>query len=89
MHYARFISVYLAPVFALKEKDEEAWNFLNDGTFSVNESSTAYATLGADHAFEQANKTMKIYGGIKGIADNQVSSTGSILYHCFRNVQYY
>ena len=52
---------------------KEAWNFLNDGNFSVNKSSIAYTTLGADHALEQANKTMKIHGGIKGIADNQVA----------------
>ena len=32
-----------------------------------------YIALGADHALEQANKTMKIHGGIKGIANNQVA----------------
>ena len=28
LHYARFTPVYLAQMFVLKEKDEEAWNFL-------------------------------------------------------------
>ena len=60
-------------MFALKEKDEETWNFLNDGNFSVNKSNIAYTALSADHALEQANKTMKIHGGIEGIANNQVS----------------
>ena len=27
LHYARFIPAYLAQMFVLKEKDEEAWNF--------------------------------------------------------------
>ena len=73
LHYARFTLVYLAQMFALKEKDEEAWNVLNNCNFSVNKSSIPYTALGADHALEQANKTMKIHGGIKGIANNQVT----------------
>ena len=28
LHYARFTPGYLAQMFVLKEKDEEAWNFL-------------------------------------------------------------
>ena len=73
LNYARFTQVYLAQIFALKEKGEEAWNFLNDGNFSVNKSSVAYTPLGADHALEQANKRMKIHGGTKGIANNQIA----------------
>ena len=66
INYVRFTPVYLAQMFALKEKDEEAWNF------SVNKCNIVYTALGADHALEQANKPMKIHGGIKGIANNQV-----------------
>ena len=73
INYARITPVYLAQMFALKEKEEEAWNILNDGNFSVNKSNIVYTALGADHALEQANKTMKIHGGVKGIANNQVS----------------
>ena len=36
LNYARFTPVYLAEMFASKEKDKESWNFLNDGNFSVN-----------------------------------------------------
>ena len=57
----------------LKEKDKEPWNLLNDGNFSVNKSSIACTAHGADQALEQANKTMKIHGGIKGIVNNQVA----------------
>ena len=46
---------------------------MNDGNFCLNNSNIAYTALGADHALEQANKTMKIHGGIKGIVNNQVS----------------
>ena len=73
INYARFTPVYLAQMFVLKEKDEQTWNFLNNGNFSVNKSSIVYTGLGADHALEQANKTMKIRGGIKGIASNQLA----------------
>ena len=48
-------------MFALKEKDEETWNFLNDGNFSVNKYIIPHTALGADHALEQANKTMKTH----------------------------
>ena len=48
-------------MFALKEKEKEAWNFLND----VNKSSRLYAALSAYHALEEANKTVGIHGGIK------------------------
>ena len=41
INYARFTPVYLAQMFALNEKDEEAWNFLNGGNFSVNKSNIA------------------------------------------------
>ena len=58
---------------ALKEKDKEACNFLNDGTFLVNKSNIPCTALGADHALEQANKTMKIHGEIKDIANNQLA----------------
>ena len=42
INYARFTPVYLAQMFGLKEKDEEAWNFLNGGNFYVNKSNIAY-----------------------------------------------
>ena len=72
LNYSRFTPAYLAQMFALKEKGKEAWNCLNDGNFSVNKSSIPSTALGADHALEQANKTIKIHGGIKGIDNNQV-----------------
>ena len=73
INYARFTPVCLAQIFALKEKDEEAWNFLSDDNFFINKFSIVYTALGADHALEQAHKTMKIHGGIKGIANDQVA----------------
>ena len=68
-----FAYTYLAQMFALKEKDEEPWNFWNDGNFFANISSIPYTELGADHALKQANKSMKTHGGIKGIVNNQLA----------------
>ena len=56
-------------MFALKEKEKEAWNFLND----VNKSSRLYAALNAYHALEEANKTVGIHGGIKWTVYNKVA----------------
>ena len=72
-NYARFTLVYLEQTLALKEKDKEARNFLNDGAFLVNKSGIPCTALGADHALEQATKTMKIHGEIKKIANNQLA----------------
>ena len=52
INYARFTPVYLAQMFALKEKDKEPWNFFNGGNFSVNKFNIAYTALGAYHALE-------------------------------------
>ena len=65
-NYAKFAPVYLAQVFVLKVKVEEAWNLLND----INEYSIQYTT--ADLALEKANKTTKIHVWIKEIAYSQV-----------------
>ena len=67
-NYARFTPVYLAQMYSLKNTDGSG-----DGNFSVNKLLTSFTALGAGHALDQANKTMKIHGGIKGIANNQIS----------------
>ena len=58
LNYARLTPVYLAQIYKLERSNETIWNFF---------------VLGADHALEQANRTLKVHGGIKGIANNQSS----------------
>ena len=39
------------------------------GYFSINKTSVPFTAIGADHAIEHENRTMKVLGGIKGIAN--------------------
>ena len=38
INYARFAPVYLSEMFALKSQDQQSWEFLESGNFSVNKS---------------------------------------------------
>lgn len=71
INYARLSPVYLAQMYALKDKDPDTWAFLNEGNFSVNKSGIPFTGIGADHGLEQENKAMKVLGGIQGIANKK------------------
>ena len=73
LNYARLIPVYLSRVIGLKGKDEETWEVLQRGNFSVNKLSEPFSTIGADHGLEQQNRALKVLGGIKGIANSQTA----------------
>ena len=60
-------------MYELKESNRPVWDFFAQGKFSVHKSTTPFTALGADHALEQVNKTIKSHGGIKGIANKQNS----------------
>ena len=68
-NYARMTPVYLSQIYELKEKDSEAWEFFMNGYFSVNKASVLFTAIGADYAIERENQTMKVLGGIKGVAN--------------------
>ena len=70
LNYARLTAVYISQTIELKEKDLEAWEVLQQGNFSVNKSSVPFSTIWADHGLEQQNHTLKVSGGIKGIANS-------------------
>ena len=57
-NYARMTPVYLLQMNELKEKDSDTW-----------ETSVPLTAIGAGHAIEHENRTMKVLGGIKGIAN--------------------
>ena len=58
-------------MFQLKTNDKGTWDYFVDENLSVNKSTVPFSAIGADHGIEQENKSMKILGGIKGIANNQ------------------
>ena len=68
--YARMVPVYLAEMYALKEKDPEVWQFLSEGNFSINKTDVPFCAIGADHGIEHENRAMKVMGGIRGLTDN-------------------
>ena len=77
-NYARMTPVYLPQIYELKEKDSETWQFFMKGYFSINKTSVSFIATGADQAIEHENRTMKVLGGIKGIA-NGISKLISLL----------
>ena len=69
-NYTRITPVYLLEMYELKEKDSDIWEFFMNGYFSINKTSVSFTAIGADHAIEHENRTMKVLGGIKGIAND-------------------
>ena len=61
--------VYLLQMYKLKDEDADIWEFFMNGYFSINKTSVPLTATGADHAIEHENRTMKVLGGIKGIAN--------------------
>ena len=57
-------------MYELKEKDSETLEFFMNCYFSVNKTSVSFTAIGADHTIEHENRTMKVLGGIKGIAND-------------------
>ena len=73
LNYARMTPVYLAQMYELKEKDENIWALLDAGGFSVSKSGVPFTAIGNDHGIEQENRALKVNGGIKGIANSEVT----------------
>ena len=57
----------------LNEKDQEIWEVLQRGNFSVKKSSVPFSAVETDHGLKQQNRQMKVLGGIKGIANSQTA----------------
>ena len=71
INYAKLTPVYLSQMYALKDSDPETWSFFKDGNFCINKSGIPFTAIGVDHGLEQENKTMKVLGGIQGIANKK------------------
>ena len=70
-NYARMTPVYLSQMYELKDKDSETWEVFMNGYFSVNKTSVPFTAIRADYAIEHENRTMKVLGGIKAIANDK------------------
>ena len=69
----RLTPVYLSQMCQLRNDDPTIWNRFAEGEFSVNKSNVPLSATGADYALYQENRTVKVLGGIKGIANSQES----------------
>lgn len=76
LHYARMIPLYLAEMQKLPESDPEIYEEFQKGNWVVNKNSgVPFCALGADHALEHVNRSMKISGGLVGITLNPNART--------------
>ena len=66
---ARMTPVYLHQMYKIKEKDSLIHELFMNGYFSIKKISMPFTAIGADHAIEYENRTMKVLGEIKGIAN--------------------
>lgn len=71
LNYARMIPLYLAEMKSLEKSNPEIYKEFQEGNWVVNKNShAAFCALGADHALEQLNRSMKVSGGLIGITLN-------------------
>jgi len=71
LNYARMIPLYLAEIESLKNDNPLFYEEFRSGTWAVNKNSMVpFCSIGADHALEQINRSMKVPGGLVGITLN-------------------
>ena len=65
------IPLYLADMDALKKSDSVIYTEFLHGNWVVNKNgSVPFCAIGADHALEHVNRSMKVAGGLAGISLN-------------------
>ena len=76
LNYACMIPVYLAEMEIVKETDREIYQEFQNGNWVVNKNAkVASCAVGADHALEHVNRSMKVSGGSIGITLNPTART--------------
>lgn len=76
INYARMIPLYLAEMQMLPESDPDIFEEFLKGDWVVNKNpQVPFCALGADHALEQVNRSMKVSGGLVGITLNPHART--------------
>ena len=74
LNYARMIPVYLAEM--EKKTDSEIYQEFQNGNWVVNKNAkVAFCAVGADHALEHGNRSMKVSRGLIGITLNPTVRT--------------
>jgi hypothetical protein len=74
LNYARMIPLYLAEMESLNKSDPDIVQEFQQGNWVVNKNSdTSFCALGADHALEHINRSMKVSGGLIGITLNPIA----------------
>ena len=69
-NYTRMVTVYLAELHALKEKEPEVWQFLSEGNITVSKTDKPFCAIATDHRIEHENRAMKVTEGILGLTSN-------------------
>ncbi|XP_028412052.1 uncharacterized protein LOC114534781 [Dendronephthya gigantea] len=76
LNYARMIPIYLAEMENLPESAPEIYKEFAEGNWVVNKNRhIPFCGLGADHALEHINRSMKVSGGLVGITLNPSART--------------
>ena len=71
LNYARMTPVELGSLFDLKSADPESWEFLKKN-HTVNKTKGSFLAIGVDHALEQINRELKVYGGVIGMTEKSL-----------------
>ena len=76
LNYACMIPVYLADMQQVKEVDGVIHDQFMEGNWVVNKNPVVpFCAVGADHALEHINRSMKVSGGLVGITLNPSART--------------
>ena len=74
LNYERMVPLYLAEMDSLPETDPDVYAEFLSGNWVVNKNTNIpFCALGADHALEHVNRSMKVHGGLVGITLNQTA----------------
>ena len=76
LNYARMIPLYLAEMEIVKESDPEIYQEFQNGNWVANKNAkVSSCAVGADHALEHVNRSMKVSSGLIGITLNPTART--------------
>ena len=74
LNYAWMVPLYLAEMDSLPKTDPDVYAEFLSGNWVVNKNTNIpFCALGADHAREHVNRSMKVHGGLVGITLNQTA----------------
>ena len=70
IHYVRWLSVHVADLLSLEEKNDKLYEKMTKGFLLICKSKRHFSNIAIDQAHEQNNKLTKIDGGAIGIFEN-------------------